>query len=336
MALIEVTKKGLYCPQADLFIDPWRAVPKALITHAHSDHARSGNGLYLAHEHCVPILKSRLGRIQAQGYGYGMPFSCNGVRISFHPAGHVPGSAQIRLEWKGEVWVVSGDYKLEDDGLTTPYEPVKCHHFITESTFALPIYRWRPQQQIFDEMNHWWAMNAAEGRTSVIMAYSLGKAQRILKHLNRQIGPVLVHPAVEEMNSVVRSMLPALPETIPWQINQLPGDHRKALLFVPPGAADSWLEPFRPYSVAFVSGWMNLRGAGKRFASDRGFVLSDHADWPGLLEAIEATEAERIYVTHGYTASLVRWLKEQGREAFPLKTLYDGEAEAAAGWMQNL
>ncbi len=325
MPLIELAKKGLYCALADVYIDPWQAVPNALITHAHSDHARGGNGLYICHEHSVPILAARLGKINAQGYAYGKAFSCNGVKISFHPAGHVPGSAQIRLEHKGEIWVVSGDYKTEDDGLSPAFEPVPCHSFITESTFALPVFRWKPQAEVFNEINAWWAGNAADGVVSVMMAYSLGKAQRILQYLDPRIGPVIVHPVIEEMNEIIRGFSPSLPHTLPFKNNINPAQLRNALLIVSSATAGEWLDKFKPYSMAFASGWTNLRGKSKWGSADRGFTLSDHADWNGLNKAVTATGAQKVYVTHGYTSAYVRWLREQGIDADELKTLYEGD-----------
>lgn len=326
MALIELTKKGLYCTPADVYIDPWKAVDNALITHAHSDHARSGNGLYIAQEHCVPLLKLRLGNINAKGLEYGESFIINGVRISFHPAGHVPGSAQIRLEYKGEIWVVSGDYKTEQDGLSVPFEPLKCHTFITESTFGLPVFRWKQQQEVFREINTWWKENADAGVVSVMMAYSLGKAQRILQHLQQDIGPVIAHPVIEEMNSIIRTFAPGLPLT--WPSHQPVSERflRKAMVLIPSAASSEWLEKYKPYSLAFASGWMNLRGGNKWGGAEKGFVLSDHADWPGLNAAIQATGAEKVYVTHGYTAAFSRWLREQGKDALELETLYAGDS----------
>lgn len=326
MSLVEVTARGLYCAQADIYIDPWRKVPRALITHTHADHARSGMSLYIAHEHSVPLLKTRLGKIQAQGYSYGTSFYCNGVRISFHPAGHVPGSAQIRLEYKGEVWVVSGDYKLDNDGLSTPFEPVRCHAFITESTFALPIYRWQAQHKVFSELNAWWARNAEEGVVSVMIGYSLGKAQRILHHLDAAIGPVVVHPSIYDMNEAIRAFAPQLKQADKWTKKFDAGLHRNAMVMIPPGANElNWLEKFRPYSIGYASGWMNLRGANKWNLADRGFVISDHADWPGLLHAIDASGAEKVFVTHGYTETFVRYLNNQGVHAMALETLYEGD-----------
>lgn len=327
MALVEVNACGLFCPVADLHIDPWKPVPKALITHGHSDHARYGNGVYIAHEHSIPILRCRLGQdINTSPVKFGESFSVNGVNISFHPAGHIPGSAQIRLEHKGEVWVISGDYKTENDGVSIPFEPVKCNVFISESTFGLPIFRWKPQQQIFDEINSWWAENASNGIASVILAYSLGKAQRIIMNVDHSIGPVYTHAAVDEMNKAVRTFFPALPEAPRWNPELTAADYRTSLIVAPSSAANSpWINRFRPFSLAVASGWMNLRGAKRWSAADRGFVLSDHADWDGLNASIRATGAEKVYITHGYTASFSRWLSSQGIEACELETLYEGE-----------
>lgn len=284
-------------------------------------------GLYLAQEHNVPLLKTRLGKIQAQGYSYGTSFFCNGVRLSFHPAGHVPGSAQVRLEYKGEVCVVSGDYKLEHDGLSVPFEPVKCHTFITESTFGMPVYRWEPQGRVFGELNNWWASNAEDGLVSVMVGYSLGKAQRILHHLDDSIGPIIVHPAIHEMNEDIRAFAPQLKNAVKWTKGIQPSAYRNAMVLIPPGAHEAnWLEKFRPYALGFASGWMNLRGARRWNAADRGFVISDHADWPSLLGAIRATGAERVLVTHGYTSVLVRYLREQGISADELETMFEGES----------
>lgn len=329
MPLVELTRCGLYCREADLYIDPWKSVSRALITHAHSDHARWGMGLYIAHEHCVPILKVRLGPVQTQGVKYGEVLNVNNVHISFHPAGHVPGSAQIRIEYKGEIWVISGDYKTEYDGLTPPFEPVKCHTFITESTFGLPVFRWKPQAEIFNDIQHWWKQNRDEGVTSVIQAYSLGKAQRILHNLNKNAGKIFVHTAVHNINEVIREINPEFSDYRQWT-SEIPSEEfRGAMIIAPPGAASTpWINRFRPFSLGIASGWMQLRGARRWQAADRGFVLSDHADWNGLIDSIRETGAERVLVTHGYTAAFVRWLRENGWDADELETQFTGEEAA--------
>lgn len=326
MSLLEFTDSGIYCPPGKFYIDPWKPVDKALITHAHSDHARLGNRHYLAHHDTVPVLKYRLGEgISVQGISYGERITLNGVSISFHPAGHIIGSAQIRVEYKGEVWVFSGDYKLENDGLSVPFEPVKCHTFISESTFGLPVYKWKPQHEVMNEINEWWRRNKEKGLASVLLGYSLGKAQRILQNIDPGIGPVYTHGAVENINELMRK------QGVKLNLSTRVADHaraefRDALIIAPPSAlASPWLRRFDPYSIAIASGWMRLRGARRRRAVDRGFVLSDHADWNELNTAIKETGAERVFVTHGYTAAFARWLNENGIEAYEGKTQYEGE-----------
>lgn len=324
--LVKLTDHGLYCPQADLYIDPWRGVKKAIITHGHSDHARYGCEQYLCHHQSIPILKARLGNVCVQGLNYQEPLYCNGVTISLHPAGHVVGSAQVRIEYKGEVWVISGDYKTKFDGVSTAFEPVKCHTFITESTFGLPFFHWQSQEKIMHEIQQWWQKNYREGISSVLFAYSLGKAQRILANLDTTIGPVIVHGATHAMNEACRQAGVLLPQT--YRVSELPDESwcKGALVIAPSSAAGSpWLKRFEPYSTAVASGWMAMRGARRWQAADRGFVLSDHADWPGLNEAIKATGAQQVLVTHGYTDLFSRWLIEQGIKAAVLKTQFSGE-----------
>jgi len=325
--LLSFTNKGIYCAQADVFIDPWQPVHKALVTHAHSDHARMGSRKYLAHDQSKEVLKLRLGDdIQLQTVKYNQPLSINGVKISFHPAGHVPGSAQIRLEYKAQTWVVSGDYKLEDDGFTIPFEPVKCTHFVTESTFGLPVFNWRPQSEVIEGINRWWLANKAEGKTSLIAAYALGKAQRIIQALDHSIGPVFVHGAIHNVNEALhRNGIKQKPTTLVTP--EIAKEAYKGALIIAPGSAlgTSWTRRFQPFAIAQVSGWMNIRGIKKRRGSHQGFVLSDHADWKGLVQAVKWSQAENIYVTHGYKSVFSRWLREQGWNADEVETLYEGE-----------
>ena len=251
----------------------------------------------------------------------------------FHPAGHVPGSAQIKVNVGGEIWVASGDYKVENDGLSEPFDPQKCHHFITESTFGLPVFRWRPQADVTTDLNDWWRTCAASGKTAFLGAYSLGKAQRLLRMLDPDIGPILTHGAVESTNAVMRAQGIALPETTQLTKDTDPKANKGAIVVAPPSALGStWAKRFGPSESAFASGWMQLRGIRRRRAGDRGFVISDHADWPGLLAAIKATEADHIYVTHGYTDIFARYLCEQGWQAEVVPTEFGGEddGEAAA------
>lgn len=327
--MLRFDQNGIYCRQAGVYIDPWRPVDKAIITHAHSDHARWGNKYYLAHHDTVPLLRLRLGvDIHVEGIGYNQPIEINGVQISLHPAGHIPGSAQIRLEYKGEIWVVSGDYKLQHDGVSVPFEPVRCHHFITESTFGLPVYNFPPPQDVYDEVNEWWRKNAAAGQNAVIIGYALGKAQRILHHLDSGIGSIWVHGAVANINSVLEEQGVALQ---PWQRvspEQSKKDFNGAMIVAPPSAmGSSWLKRFEPFSLGICSGWMQLRGARRRRSADRGFIMSDHCDWTQLNDAITATGAENVYVTHGYKSVYAKWLREnKGLNATEVETLYEGES----------
>ena len=328
--MVVVRKEGLYCVPGGFYIDPWRPVDRAVITHAHGDHARYGHGHYLAAAPGVGVLKSRLGDIHVQGLEYGDSITHNGVAISLHPAGHVLGSAQIRMECGGEVWVASGDYKVEPDKTCAPFEPVRCDTFITESTFGLPIYRWDPEQQVIDEMNAWWRRNAEEGRCSVVFAYAFGKAQRILSRLDPSIGPIVCHGAVEPLNRVYRAGGVELPDTV--MVSEIDKALlRRAIVIAPPSASGSpWMKRFGDYSDSFASGWMLLRGARRRRGVDRGFVLSDHADWPGLMSAIKATEAQQIIVTHGSIPTMVRWLCQNGLDAKGFDTEYGDEEEDEA------
>ena len=315
-AVLTFTDRGIYCPAADVYIDPWKPVDRALITHGHADHARPGSKSYLATHAALPVIRHRLGSINDAGLSYGEERRIGDAKVTFHPAGHIPGSAQIRVDVKGEVWVVSGDYKTVADNVSQPFEPVPCHTFISECTFGLPVFSWDDPPQVAKEINQWWANNAANSVTSICGAYSLGKAQRILADLDFSIGPVLTHGAVEAVNEVLRAQGVALPQTIrvtpDLDIKQFKG----AFVIAPPASLDSaWSRRFRPSSTAFASGWMALRGVRRRRSADRGFVMSDHADWSGLNEAIKATGCERVFVTHGYTYAFRNWLEQQGYDA---------------------
>ena len=332
--LIIARPEGLYCPPGDFYIDPWRPVDRAVITHGHGDHAHRGNGHYLATRVGAGILKRRLGDdINLDVLEYGETIDHHGVRLSLHPAGHVLGSAQVRLEYRGEVWVASGDYKLENDGTCAPFEHVRCHTFVTESTFGLPIYRWQPQSEIFDDINRWWQQNADAGRASLLYCYSFGKAQRILAGLDPSIGPILAHGAVLPLTDVYRAAGVRLPEIHYAGTFADKAALRRAIVLAPPSSAGTtWLRRFGEISDAFASGWMQLRGTRRRRGVDRGFALSDHADWPGLQKAITETGAERVFVTHGSTSVMVRWLREQGLDAQEFATEYgDEEMEEATG-----
>jgi putative mRNA 3-end processing factor len=329
MALVTLTDAGLYCAAGDFHIDPWLPVARAVITHAHADHARAGSARYLTAIPGVEVLRRRLGTVTTiDAVEYGAAVAMNGVKLSLHPAGHVLGSAQVRLESQGEVWVISGDYKTTPDPTCAAFEPLRCHTFVSESTFGLPIYRWPTEQAVFAEINEWWRQNAAAGLPSVLFAYALGKAQRLLAGVDAGIGPILGHGAVENMNDAYRESGIVLPPTRRVDSEQPKDSYRAALVLAPPSALRSpWLRRFGAYASGFVSGWMSVRGARRRRPVDRGFVLSDHADWPGLQNAITATGAERVWITHGHIAAMARWLRERGLDAHGLQTRFEGEQD---------
>ena len=323
--LLQFNEKGIYCAAADVYLDPWKPVEKAIISHGHADHSRWGHKAYITHHINVPIIKHRLGEINVTGKEWGETFTIKNVKFSLHPAGHIIGSSQIRVEHKGEVWVFTGDYKTEDDGIATPYEPIKCHTFITECTFGLPAFKWRPQSEVFNDINTWWSANKAEGKTSVIFGYSLGKAQRLLRYLDTDIGKIYTHGAIENMTEVIRPLSP-MPETTRITRETKKEELLGNIVVAPPSAHGStWIRKMVPYVTASASGWMTFRGARRRRAIDKGFVLSDHCDWQGLLESIEATGAEKIISTHGYTDIFTRYLLEQGYDARTEATQYEGE-----------
>ncbi|MDZ4819947.1 MAG: ligase-associated DNA damage response exonuclease [Planctomycetota bacterium] len=312
--LLIPTDRGLYCPAGNFYVDPHKPVELAVVTHAHSDHARRGCGAYLTAAIGVPTLQLRVGeKARIDGLPFGQSIVHNGVRVSLHPAGHILGSAQVRIEYRGEVWVVSGDYKTVADPTCDAYEPVRCDTFITESTFGLPIYRWRANNELVDEINAWWRGNVEQRRTSVILAYSLGKAQRVLGMLDPAIGPILIHPAVEPFYRTYQQAGIALPPAQCVDLDSARRSRGRGVLVAPSLPMDAdWRAALGEISVATASGWMQVGSMRKRAGADFGFVVSDHADWEGLLSACRETGATRVLVTHGYTEVLSRYLNEQG------------------------
>jgi putative mRNA 3-end processing factor len=326
MSLIEFTDKGLYCPAGDFYIDPWKPVPRAIITHAHSDHARPGSDHYLCHDKTLPVLKLRLGDINAESTGWNQPLTQNGVKISLHPAGHIIGSSQVRIEYKKEVWVISGDYKTEDDGISGAFEPIPCNTFITESTFGLPVYRWKKQELIFTDIREWIDRNQANGKTSVLTAYSLGKAQRVLQCIAAVTENIFVHGAIWNIHEVLVAAGFDLPPVKRVSPDIPKAAYERSVIIAPPSADGTpWMKRFAPYSVGICSGWMQVRGNVRRRNADAGFALSDHADWDGLLQAVKATGAEKVFVTHGFQSAFSRYLTEQGIDAAEVKTAYGSE-----------
>jgi putative mRNA 3-end processing factor len=331
--LVTLTENGFHCPAGDFFIDPWRPVEKAVVTHAHGDHARWGSTKYLAAAPGEPLLRGRLGDdIDLTALPYGESIALGGVRISLPPAGHVLGSAQVRIEKDGLVTVVSGDYKEVPDPTCEPLEPVPCHHFISESTFGLPVFRWEPEADLFAEINAWWRENAEVGRTTLMFAYALGKAQRVLARLDSEIGPIFIHGAVEKVTERYRIAGIDLPPTRPVSAAESKDAFAGAMVIAPPSAdTPAWTRRFIDPARGFASGWMRIRGNRRRRNVDRGFVLSDHADWPGLLATIRATGAETVWTTHGYADELARALRDDGLDAQAVRTRsndgFTGEAD---------
>ncbi|HEV8273729.1 MAG TPA: ligase-associated DNA damage response exonuclease [Chitinophagaceae bacterium] len=328
MALIEFTNKGLYCKPGGFYIDPWKPVGRAIITHAHSDHARWGSDRYVCHTASLPLLKLRLGDVAVDTVGWNETIYIDGTKISLHPAGHIIGSSQVRIEYKDEVWVVSGDYKTEDDGISGSFEPVKCNVFISESTFGLPIYKWKDQQEIFQNIREWINDNKESGKTSVLIAYSLGKAQRVMQSI-KDIGvKIFLHGAIWNVHQALLQAGHHLPDAVRVS-PETPKENFKGHIVIAPPSADGtpWMKRFSPYSVGVCSGWMQVRGNVRRRNADAGFALSDHADWNGLLSAVKATGAEKVFVTHGFQATFSRYLNENGIPAAEVKTEYGGEEE---------
>ncbi len=321
---------GLYCPAGDFHIDPWQPVSRALITHAHGDHAFPGSAAYLCAEPGKLPLKIRVGD-HVETIRYGEKLKIGDVHVSFHPAGHVLGSAQIRIDNGGEIWVVSGDYKRDNDPTCEPFEVVPCHTFITESTFGLPVYRWQKTHLVIEQITEWWGSNASAGKASLLLSYVMGKTQRILASLavnSHNPGPIYAHGALQQMNQAYRNSgvnLPNAPNPLDMPKNH---DFTNSLIFAPPSALGSpWMQRFKKGVIGRASGWMRIRGRRRRLAVDRGFVLSDHADWPGLLQTIAETQAEHVVVTHGSAEILARYLQENGLKTEVLTISPWGRAE---------
>ena len=324
--LLVHTALGLFCPKADVYLDPWKPVKKAILSHGHADHARWGSSSYLCTPTAAPVIKYRLGDINLETLPFGEEKLINGVSFSFHPAGHILGSAQIKVSYKGEIVVFSGDYKTANDGFSEAFEPVKCHTFITESTFGLPVYHWQDQKWVFNEMEEWCKNNRNNHHLSILYGYSLGKAQRILQGLPESVGPIFTHSTIEAVLNVMRNQGVSLKNTIPVNEHITRADLLSGVIIAPPAVQNSnWLKKFEPIRNGVVSGWMALRGARRRRNADKGFVLSDHADWEGLNEAISLTGAENIFVTHGYTDILSKWLIDKGLNAYSLETNFEGD-----------
>lgn len=326
--LVDITEKGLFCPDGDFHIDPSGPVPRAVITHAHGDHLTPGCGAYLASVPSVPLMRCRLGPVSVQALKYGDRLHLGGTEVSLHPAGHILGSAHVRIECRGEVWDISGDYKRMPDPTCTPFEPVRCHCFVTESTFGLPIFRWPDADRVIESIHSWWSANAEHGRTSVLFVYALGKAQRILSALDPSHGPILLHGAIRNFIPCYSELGIAFPPYQSADVQHVKAAVGKAIVLTPSSLSPrSWLRSFGSVSLASASGWMRIHGNRRRASLDRGFVLSDHADWDGLNQTVIESGAERILVVHGYADVFSRWLCEQGQDASALHLPFAGEPD---------
>lgn len=328
MNLLQFTTSGIYCPEGDFYIDPWKPVARAVITHAHSDHARPGSAGYLCHRLTRPLLELRLGPGVYQAVEWGEAVMMNNVRVSLHPAGHIIGSSQVRVEFRGEVWVASGDYKTEDDGLSGAIEILRCHCFITESTFGLPIYKWKPQSAIFYDVQNWIDANRSQGKSSVLVAYSLGKAQRLLRGIAEVATPVFVHGAIWNVHQALLAAGVPLPDVKRVEAGMTKSDFKESVILAPPSAESTpWMRRFSPVATGVCSGWMQVRGNVRRRNLDAGFALSDHADWDGLLQVVRGTGAEKVYVTHGFQSAFSRYLTANGIPAEEIKTAFGDDTE---------
>lgn len=328
--LLILDKKGLYCPQGDFYIDPWKPVKRAIITHAHADHLKPNCKEYITTTNGKEITEHRLKDsepYEITTHDYHDNFEFNGVTVSFHPAGHVLGSAQVRLEHKNEVWVNTGDYKRASDPTCRDFELVKCDVFITEATFGVPIYRWDPGEVIGKQIYDWWKRNASAGRPSVIYTYALGKAQRVLGELTKLTSdPVYIHGALEAITRIYENQGVELLES-----NLIPKKSKpkfsEDLILAPPSAYRSaWMKRFKNNETAFASGWMRIRGRRRMAGYDKGFVLSDHADWRSLVSTCKDVGANKIYITHGRGDTLARYLNEvEGIDTTSVSTQYNDE-----------
>lgn len=325
--LLISTPSGLYCEQGDFYVDPWKPVDHAIITHAHADHARWGSKKYLAADTCREVLRIRMGeKANLEFQPLRKPLTIGGVQVTFFPAGHILGSAQVRIERGGQSIVVSGDYKRQPDSTCQPFEPVRCNTFVTESTFGLPIYRWPDSETVFADINAWWRQNQDVGKTTILLAYSLGKAQRLLAGIDASIGSIYTHGAVEKLNSGYRAAGVSIPDTTYVGDVDPKIDWSQSLVVAPPAAVGStWARRFGKMSVGMASGWMQIRGTRRRRSMDRGFILSDHVDWVDLMRTIHETEAEEVWVTHGYSSIVARHLNEIGINSKVVETEFKGE-----------
>lgn len=333
--LLRPTPAGLYCPPGDFYIDPVGPVDRAVITHGHADHARSGHGAVLATPQTLAIMAERYGAdfaAQRQPLGPGETASHNGVEVSLASAGHVLGSAQAVIRWKGLTMVASGDYKRRRDPTCVAFEPVPCHVFISEATFGLPVFVHPPDADEVGRLVH--SLAQFPERAHLVGAYALGKAQRVIRLL-REAGwerPIFVHGALERLNALYEregvDLGPLRPATgLP--ANALGGE----VVIAPPSATqDRWARRFADPVLAFASGWMGVRARARQRGVELPLVLSDHADWPELTATFAELKPEEVWITHGREEGLLRWCELRGQKARALRLVgYDEEDDEGAG-----
>ena len=316
--MIVDTPQGLFCPEGPFHLDPLVPVERAVITHAHADHARPGSGAYLCAAPSLAILRRRMGpEARIETLGYGETRRIGSVQVSLHPAGHLLGSAQVRVEGGSGVWVMTGDYKREPDPTCAPFEPVRCDVLVTEATYALPIFRWDDPPALAKEILGWWQGNPDE--PSLLFCYVLGKAQRILGELARLTDrPVYVHGAIEPYVDAYRDAgVKLLPTKLVSETEKGKSFRGELVLSPITGRGSPWMKRFGAHESAFASGLMRVRGTRRRRGFDRGFALSDHADWPGILRTIRESGATRVLAMHGHREALARYLGENGVDAAP-------------------
>jgi putative mRNA 3-end processing factor len=326
--MLTETAAGLYCEAGDFHVDPWGPVPRALLTHAHGDHARAGSAAYLATPGTASLVARRFGpEARLETVDYGQTLTLGRTRVSFHPAGHVLGSAQIRIEGPDGVWVIAGDYKRAADPTCAPFEIVPCDVFVTESTFGLPIYRWDPTAAVIADLVAWWDANRDRGLTSIVFCYTIGKAQRLLAELGQVTDRAIwVHGMLQPAIEVYRAAGVAMAPTETLAERPRGTSFAGELVLAPPSARGTpWMRRLGDLSDALASGLMRVRGVRRQRAYDRGFVISDHADWPALLETIADSGASRVLTTHGHAEPLARFLREQGVDAGTIRTAWEDE-----------